>query len=103
MKKMATKFTDTTASRSGVTHSAFAVALLLPTMPLAARADPTFTTIDLPESIFTNANGINARGDIIGAHEMRRGLGEKCTRLLVRAQQGLEFRPQRLVTVARLI
>src|SRR6266849_9844995 len=35
--------------------------------------------------------------------QMRRRLGEKATGLLMRAQQGLELRPQRLVTMARLI
>ena len=35
-----------------------------------AATDPTqstkFTTIDVPGSLFTAANGINARGDIVG-------------------------------------
>jgi len=30
--------------------------------------DPTFTTIDFPGATFTNALGINPRGDIVGQY-----------------------------------
>src|SRR6266849_11158853 len=52
-------------------------------------------------ALFNRALSLARRQNFIG--QIRRRLGEKVTRLLMRAQQRLEFRPQRLVTIARLI
>jgi probable HAF family extracellular repeat protein len=42
------------------------LSILLSTLATAQAATYTFTTIDVPGSIQTNANGINSRGQIVG-------------------------------------
>src|SRR5436190_16127525 len=47
-------------------HQLLALGFLLAAATNALGQGPTFTTIDFPGAILTNAFGINTRGDIVG-------------------------------------
>lgn len=52
--------------RRSLLPAVLSLSVLLSTLATAHAATYTFTTIDVPGSIQTNANGINSRGQIVG-------------------------------------
>ena len=56
------------------TLSLVALSLMLGVSP-AASNEPTFTTIDVPDATYTEANGINPAGEIVGLYSDANDVG----------------------------
>src|SRR2546429_6521675 len=54
--------------RRSLLLAVLSLGILLSPLVVAHAASYTFTTIDVPGAIQTNANGINSRGQIVGVY-----------------------------------
>ncbi len=55
--------------RSLLATAGAAILAVVGTPNTLAESDPTFTTIDFPGAVLTQALGINPRGDIVGPYQ----------------------------------